>query len=234
MNINASGSFRYAQLLMQSAMGKADKGSTANADFSVNVTEVEVVEKTGEPQTVEDVKKEFYDYLDSLSVSPGLSTTPISVNITEAAFEKMLADPEYKQKMKDLCARDLCDPAWGSPYPLSGKPMIPSAMVVTIDADVDEEYLATSYNHPQDSGKADGDNFWSRRTKKDKKAAKKADEKRAQEKREMLEFLQGRADERKRTAGVTGEYSVDSVSSFQSYTATWSQATGAGGMSSLF
>lgn len=234
MNINASSTLKYAQMMMQIASGKTDKASTTDGEFSLDVTAVEVVAETNEPQTVEDVKKEFYDYLDSLSLSPGLSTTPIAVNITEAAFEKMLADPEYKQKMKDLCARDLCDPAWGTTMLPSGQPLIPASIVVNIDADVEEEYVATSYNHPNDRDMADkGDSFWSRRTKKDKKAEKKADEKRAQEKREMLEFLQERADERKRMFGMGGDFAIGGASSFHAYSATRSQPIGAGPVSGL-
>lgn len=66
-------------------------------DVEIEISETEGIDPT-KPQTVDDVKKEFYDYLDSLSISPGLSQTPLSVNVTEKAFEKMLADPEYKQK----------------------------------------------------------------------------------------------------------------------------------------
>ena len=92
----------------------------------------------------------------------------------------MLANPEYKQRMKDLCARDLCDPRWIT--------MPPTAINITIDADCEEEYLATSWRSPDGHSKADPDGFWTRNTGK---ADKKAQEKKAQEKRDAEEITIG-------------------------------------------
>lgn len=190
MNITFGNSIGYSYATLQATIqAKSATGTDKiGADFSVSVTSVTATEEPAE-RSVDDVKKEFSDYLDSLQISPGLSNAAISVNISEAAFEKMLADPGYMRKMEDLCKRDLCDPAWGNP-------ITPSAIVVTIDADVPEEYLGTSYNHPDLRGKANSDGFWTRRT--DKKTEKKEREERARDKRAMLEFLQERADARKR------------------------------------
>ena len=187
MNVHASGGYNYSQLSVQSIAARMKQGAAEKAalDVTVNVIDVSPVDNDS-PQTIDDVKKEFYDYLDSLPISPGLGNSPISVNITDAAFEKMLADPEYKQKMKDLCKRDMCDPAWSK--------LPPSGMQITIDADCPEEYLATSWNAPDGGRNVDRNGFWTKGAK-DKKAARKA-----QEKREMLEFLQEKADQRKRLA----------------------------------
>lgn len=188
MNMMIENSMYRSTLSLQTTSATTSNGSAFAATMEM-VLEVAATE-TPASQTVDDVKKEFYAYLDSLPISPGLARTPLSVNITEAAFEKMLADPEYKQKMKDLCARDLCDPAWSK--------MPPSAINVTIDADCEEEYLATSYNSPDGGKNANPDGFWTRRTKS--KEDQKILDKKAQEKREMLELLQEKADERKRIA----------------------------------
>lgn len=196
MNITANSLFGSSQLAMQANMARTNATQNKDFEFSLDVDigiEVEVSETEGidadKPQTLDDVKKEFYDYLDSLSLSPGLSKTPISVNVTEKAFEKMLADPEYKQKMKDLCARDLCDPNWST--------LPPSGINITIDADCSEEYIATSWSSSNGAKNVNSDGFWTRRTKKNESARKDMDRK-AQEKREMMNFLQERADERKR------------------------------------
>lgn len=188
MSLSVGNSYFTSQTYMQSILAKADKGSSFEAEIKVAVSTVTATEDPA-PQTIDDVKKEFYDYLDSLAISPSLARTPLSVNIPDAAFEKMLADPEYKQKMKDLCARDLCDPAWTK--------MPPSGINITIDADCEEEYLATSYNSPDGAKNVNEDGFWTRRAKKKKEEQEILEEK-AQEKREMMAFLQERADERKR------------------------------------
>lgn len=145
------------------------------------------------PHVSQEVKREFYSYLDSLTPSQGLSGASISVRVTDAAFEKMLADPEYMQKMKDLCARDICDPNWNKSAAMG---IAPSAIVISIDANRDEEYLGSSYNHPSQRDRADGPSFWSRRTK-NAESDRKAQAERAAEKREMLHLLQERANERK-------------------------------------
>ncbi len=190
---------------MLSANGKnGERGAVAaGTDFlsimagiAMNITVTESRVNT-EPQTIEDVKREFYAFLDSLQVSRGLSGTAISVNVTEAAFAKMLADPEYKQRMMDLCKRDLCDPAWNR---MGAMGIAPGDMVVTIDADVENEYRATTYGSAY-KGKADEaanaeDGFWTRRTRRGK-AAREESERLAQERKEMLAFLQTRALQKK-------------------------------------
>ena len=173
---------------MQSILAKIGGNSTFKVDIEVKVGSLTATEEPAR-LTVEDVKKEFYDYLDALTLSPGLSSTPICVNITDAAFEKMLVDPEYKQRMMELCARDLCDPDWVK--------LPPTGINITIDADCDEEYLATSWNHPEGAKNVNPEGFWTRRAKKNK-ADRNAQEQRTQEKREMMAFLQERAEERKR------------------------------------
>lgn len=224
--ITNSTSINYMQLYSQYAAKQSGRSSETSVEVSVTIEETTSTETASQPQTIDDVKKEFYSYLDSLAISPGLSNTSISVNITEAAFEKMLVDPEYKQRMKDLCARDLCDPAWTR---MAGMGLSPSASVITIDADCEEEYLASAYNSPSHRSKADGDSFWSRRTKKNKEAREDS-EKQAAERKEMLEFLQGRAAERK---VQTDAFFSGNFTSFTSYPASSAFATGNGTTTSI-
>ncbi len=195
------------QYSIQTAMAKA-KGTSANGQtaYSASVNVTTVTATTGDtPHTIDDVKKEFYDHLDSLQLASGLSKTAIGVNVSEAAFEKMLKDPDYMQRMKDLCARDLCDQNWTK--------LPPTGMQITIDADVPEEYLASSWNAPG-VGTVDESSFWNKKST-DKKTEEKRQAETAQEKREMLEFLEKRAEERKSRAdaAMASYYSLFSTSS---------------------
>jgi hypothetical protein len=135
---------------------------------------------------VEDVKKEFYDYLDSLPVSSGLGKTPINVTISEGAFERMLDDPEYMQRMKDLCKRDLCDPAWDSRGTLGPPTYIHVNITDNTNNQFNSEYVATSYNYDRGSNyeSETESSFWSRRAKKDD-GAEKARDKKSEEKRQL-------------------------------------------------
>ncbi len=124
----------------------------------------------------------------------------------------MLVDPEFKQKMKDLCVRDLCDPAWVK--------LPPTGINITIDPNSEEEYLASSWNSADGAKNVNANGFWTRRTKN-----RKAEEK-AKEKKEIMELLRERAAERKRLSetGVAafsnnhtiGSYSLSTKSSIAS------------------
>ena len=207
----AQNSMEQLKTLLSANVKNGNHGAaTAGRDFSSILAGIDVditVTKSRvntEPQTIEDVKREFHAFLDSLQLSRGLSGTAISVNVTEAAFAKMLVDPEYKQRMMDLCERDLCDPAWNK---MGAMGIAPSDMVVTIDADVENEYRASSYGSAY-KGKADeaanaGDSFWTRRAKRGK-AAREESERLALERKEMLAFLQTRALQKK--AGVSSSF----------------------------
>ena len=173
------------------------QGADKTEAFASVIVEVGSVETVKE-QTLDDVKKEFYDYLDSLPISAGLGNTPINVTISDAAFERMQTDPEYKQRMKDLCKRDLCDPGWNN----RGAMGPPTYMHIQITPDTDNkynsEYLATSYNSGATSSnfKSESENsFWSRRTKK-REEAEEMREKRLEE-REAFERLLGRLREQR-------------------------------------
>lgn len=206
MSVYMNAGISYSQATMQAALAKGGKTVTGQFEIKVEVSETQAADS---PRTIDDVKREFYEYLDSLPISSGLSRTPVSVNITEAAFEKMLANPEYEQKMKDLCKRDLCDPAWSK--------LPPTGIAITIDADCEEEYLATSWNSPDGHKNVDEDGFWTRRAKK-RKAAREMEEKAAQERSEMLQFLQERADARKRLSrgDVAADYEVRGIAAYMS------------------
>ncbi len=232
MNAHFPSAVDTLQHTLQSALSQAGQNGKAAADgldFSAILAQITVTETNTEPQTVEDVKREFSAYLDSLPVSPGLSRTAISVNVTEAAFEKMLADPDYKQKMKDLCKRDLCDPAWNR---MGG--IAPSDMVLKIDADVENEYIGSSYGSAYrgvaDRAAGDGDGFWSRRTKRSR-AARQEEKKHADERQDFLAFLQEQA-YRKKTGldAASSGFMPAGVSAAASFFAEIASGGGASGL----
>ena len=202
MFVNSTVSSYTASLTQTWKTRQQDATSSFSLEANITVSVAGEVEGPRE-RTVDDVKKEFYDYLGSLNItSPGLDGTAVDVTISDKAFEKMLNDPKYEQKMKDLCARDLCDPAWNS------MPFGIQKLHVTIDDS--GEYTCTSYNEGyQGSGlNDDPDAFWSRRSAKKKENDEIASEA-AQKRKEMLDFLLERADARKRSNrdGVTTDYS---------------------------
>lgn len=196
-------------------------------EISASVTvETASVEKTGEP-TLEDVKKEFYEYLDSLPVSAGLGGTPINVTVTEEAFERMRTDPEYMQRMKDLCKRDLCDPAWNDRSMMGPPTYMHINITDNTNNEHNSEYVATSYNYDTGSNyeSETANSFWSRRTKKREEAEKIAEKR--QEEREALERFLDRMREWKElfaSSSAAGQSALPITGSYE--TGPFSMETG--------
>ncbi len=198
MNINGMSTYQYYMQTHQKSSNAASgqsstatSGTTASVEFSVDIT---VEDVTPAAPTVEDVKKEFAAFLDSLEITQ--RGTAISVSVSDSAWEKMAADPEYKQKMMDLCKRDLCDPAWDVKVPS------PAVTNIRIDADAQEEYLASGYGSAYaDKAKTanTGNSFWTRRTERHQ-AALEDMQRTANERREMMQYLQNRVDQRKQSS----------------------------------
>lgn len=193
MSVQLQTSSYAAQLLALTAGRNKTQATGAETKFSVDIlAEISVateVKEVAEP-TIEDVKKEFYDFLDNLDISPGLSKTSITVNISDAAFEKMLVDPEYKQQMMDLCERDLCDPTWTRMAAIA-----PDYIVVQIPGNSNNqwnsEYLASSGGSATrgEVPSLTDQTFWTKRSKK-KEEAKEVSKKRQEEKDALERFLE--------------------------------------------
>lgn len=130
------------------------------------------------------------------------------------------------QKMMDLCKRDLCDPAWAS------SPAMPAAVTVRIDADAEEEYLASSYGSAVTHMADTGNSFWSNRSEKNKTAQKDLDKK-AQEKKELMAFLQERVDARKQLADELvnnrSHYAAKAAGAYSAAVPSFGAASGFGG-----
>lgn len=57
-------------------------------------------------QTLEEFKKEFYAWLDTVPIHPSQANAAHSVSIHDKAFEKMMNDPEYKAEVEALIKRE--------------------------------------------------------------------------------------------------------------------------------
>ncbi len=136
------------------------------------------------PQKLEKFKSDFYNQLANLPLSPGLTKAKVTVQITDAAFEKMMADPEFKDEMLALCKRDLCDPAWSK--------LPPDYQAITIDEK--NGYLARSGASGTEKP-ASGKEFW-QNDPANKKKTKRKDE----QQDKLMEYLEQRALDRKTAA----------------------------------
>lgn len=96
-NVNgALAAYKYA--------GKTQKTSAKETAFAEKVLEKEKAgstEEVSEAEKLEAFKKEIWKEIDSLSWG-----SSISIQITDAAFEKMMNDPEFKNKMMNLIRED--------------------------------------------------------------------------------------------------------------------------------
>ncbi len=168
----------------QAAAASADKSTSGSFSLEMSLV-VEKTETTPKETTVEDVKKEFWDYLNSLDITQSGS---ICVLVSDSAWERMTTDPEYKQKMMDLCKRDLCDPAWN-------RIPNPAGTVIRITTGGSEDYIASSVGGLADKSgaKSDGKGFWERRAERNKEAhilsAERAQQRREQERAGLMRYL---------------------------------------------
>ena len=116
---------------------------------------VESIDQTQElsnAEKLESFKKEIWNEIDSIPRSSSISW---SINITDAAFERMMNEPEFKEKMMNL----LKESAANGRYPIKSS-------ITTID---ENGYRAYAYNDPDLAKEAysthskDKDNFYKKR-----------------------------------------------------------------------
>lgn len=218
--------FPTASYLQQFAAARQDRNQAGSfsTEFSITATtKTTAAEEVQAEQTLDDVKKEFSAYLDSLAISPGLKNTPINVTISDAAFERMLTDPDYKQRMMDLCKRDMCDPAWNAGN-------APKYMHVQITHDTNNQYnhefVSHSYNY--DTGpnyEAETRNaFWSKKAKKSDDS-QKIREKRLEEKKQLEAIMQSIQDRRKMLVDSWQGSLFSGISGYSGYQTTSDPAT---------
>lgn len=111
---------------------------------NVNGTEKFALEKTGSTQELSEAeemelfKKEFYEDLSKVTNHSTVSNA--AVNISDAAFEAMKEDPQYREKVLSLIKRD-----WGDSYAPRN-----CSVMITVGATLNE-YRADSWPVGYDS-----------------------------------------------------------------------------------
>lgn len=119
-------------------------------------TDVNQTQGLSESEKLENFKKEIWKEIDSMSWESN-----ISVQITNSAFEKMMVDKEFKNKMMNIIREDA-----------HGSNMMCGGTLINID---ENGYKGYSYmqDHTKEAGRAfdahskDKDSFYSKKCKKD-------------------------------------------------------------------
>ncbi len=110
-----------------------------------------------EAKTLEEFKKEVYDIIDSVPIT-GLAGSSIVINISDAAFEKMMSDEKFMKVELGALIRDL---GWPPTQMYN-----PAYVVFEISAE--EGYKGTSYGsaHKSTFESKSENSFWEKRKKK--------------------------------------------------------------------
>lgn len=164
-----------------------NNAATTKNTKNVNGTEKFALEKTGSTQELSEAeemelfKKEFYEDLSKVTNHSTVSNA--AVNISDAAFEAMKEDPQYREKVLSLIKRD-----WGDSYAPRN-----CSVMITVGATLNE-YRADSWPVGYDSefGVRSQNSFYKRTSeKKDRQKELVAAylEKQAQAKKQQQELL---------------------------------------------
>lgn len=164
-----------------------NNAATTKNTKNVNGTEKFTLEKTGSTQELSEAeemelfKKEFYEDLSKVTNHSTVSNA--AVNISDAAFEAMKEDPQYREKVLSLIKRD-----WGDSYAPRN-----CSVMITVGATLNE-YRADSWPVGYDSEfDVRSQNSFYKRTseKKDRQKGLLAEylEKRVQAKKQQQELL---------------------------------------------
>ena len=136
-----------------------------------DVLEIKSTESTqqktelSEAEEMQLFKKEFYEELSKIVCNPTVSN--VAVNISDAAFQAMKDDPEYRAQVLSLLQRDL------------GASFAPRncSILITVGTDLDQ-YRADSWPVGNDSEfhSRSKDSFWEQRMERHKKYMELAEE----------------------------------------------------------
>lgn len=145
----------------------ATRASRSTTDvLEINSTE-STQQKTvlSEAEEMQLFKKEFYEDLSKIVCNPTVSN--VAVNISDAAFQAMKDDPEYRAQVLSLLQRDL------------GASFAPRncSILITVGTDLDQ-YRADSWPVGNDSEfhLRSKDSFWEQRMERHKKYMELAEE----------------------------------------------------------
>lgn len=126
----------------------------AEKKYTSEVESTRQTQKQSDAEKLADFKKEIWNEIKSMPRSSSISW---SINITDAAFERMMNEPAFKEKMMNL----LKESAANGRYPIKSS-------ITTID---ENGYRAYSYNDPDIAKEAysthskDKDNFYKKKAK---------------------------------------------------------------------
>ena len=97
INVNGLGANPYAYLTsaINKSSSQTNRTESYSATFEGKISQNEKVELT-EEEKLEAFKKEIWRELDSYPWNKGVN---VSIQITDGAFEKMMVDKEFKNKM---------------------------------------------------------------------------------------------------------------------------------------
>lgn len=121
MSISFDAAYMRNYQAYQQAIAKAGASATS-AVFSIQADEAAAAEESGDAaeavQSLDEFKKDFYAFIDSVSIHPSQAQARRSVVIHDGAFEKMMNDPELKAKVEEQIKQDfagdfgIATPAW--------------------------------------------------------------------------------------------------------------------------
>lgn len=154
----------------------------------------QVYEPQDSPQSLEDFKKEIYAEISAIPRHHTQSGASTAINITDRAFEKMMADPAQKEEVLRLIKRELN----GNYGPAS-----PSYIVLNFDDDCVYSGSAAGSAYGSWFSGASSNSFWSSKpdssTSIDKSAQRRREQQRLEEQKWQESLMSIRAWQEKLT-----------------------------------
>lgn len=162
------------QILAQAKQNAAASSSTTEADAAAESAAAEQ-----QPKTLEEFKKDFYEYINSIPLHPSQQNARHSISISDQAFQKMMDDPEYKAEVEYILEREM-----GANFAVP-----PAFTTMTWDANGEYSGTAGGSAHMDKFETLSSDAFWKREPGTDE-ASKRADKRKEIDK--LLEELLAR------------------------------------------
>lgn len=147
-------------------------------------------------KTLEEFKKEFYAWIDTVPIHPSQAGAAHSVSIHDKAFEKMMNDPEYKAEVEALITRE-----FGAAFAVT-----PAFTTMRFDAEGVYTGTAGGSAHWGSYNRESSDAFWTSSGSGKSEAQERAEARRT--KRKKLDELMSElaADRRQRNKDAAQDY----------------------------
>lgn len=98
--ISANYAVGYSNSYIQSIYTQKSTKSVVSADKTESIS---AVEELSEEEKLEAFKKEIWDEINSFSWNPSMN---ISIQITDGAFQRMMEDPDFKDRMLSVIQKE--------------------------------------------------------------------------------------------------------------------------------